>query len=190
MFLDYRLGVAMAGEFQPDRLDTIFRQTGVDFAPNVSADFIDPDNIQPSPSSNDPSRARLNAWETERFETTDRDVTASFNLRTALGFSDNSASFLKVGAKIRGKRKKRLNEAGAAGPEGIVLFGQLQDVAFDNGRFLDFQGASYAPFPGINADASRALFDALPPDAFEVDPEGDAATYAATEHVYAGYAMA
>jgi TonB-dependent receptor len=189
-FLDYRIGWAQSAEFQPDRLDTIFRQTGIDFSPNVSADFIDPDNIQPNPSANNAANARLNAWETERFETTDRDVTASFNVRTPLAFSDNAASFLKVGAKIRDKRKGQIFEMGEADPEDVVPFARLQDTTFDNGRFLEFQAAGYGAFPGIDADASRAMFDALPLGAFEVNPEGDASNYDATERVYAGYAMA
>jgi TonB-dependent receptor len=189
-FLDYRVAWSTAGEFQPDRLDTIFRQTGVDFAPNVSPDFIDPDNIQPNPSKNNPEVARLNAWETERFETTDRDIAASFNVRTPLAFSENRASFLKFGGKIRSKRKERTFEIGEAGPEGVVLFPQLQDTGFDNSRFLEYQPAGYEPFPGINADASRAMFNALPAGAYEVNPEGDASAYDATERVYAGYAMA
>lgn len=189
-FLDYRLGWSESAEFQPDRLDTIFRQTGINFSPNVSADFIDPDNIQPNPSANNPANARLHVWETERFETTDRDVTASFNLRTPLAFSENAASFLKVGAKIRDKRKDRIFEIGEASPEGVVPFAQLQDSAFENDRFLAFQAAGYGAFPGINAETSRALFNALPAGAYEVNPEGDASAYDATERVYAGYAMA
>ena len=189
-FVDYRLAWAEAGEFQPDRLDTIFRQTGINFAPNVSAGSIDPDNIQPNPSSNDASRATLNAWQTERFATTDRDLTASFNVRMPLAFADNSASFLKFGAKVKDKAKDRTFEIGSASPTSTVPFAQLQDTTFDNDRFLDFQGAGYGAFPGINADASRALFNALPAGRYEVDPEGDASAYDATERVYAGYAMA
>jgi TonB-dependent receptor len=189
-FVDYRLGWSQAAEFQPDRLDTIFRQTGINFTPNVSAGSIDPDNIQPNPSANDASRATLNAWETERFSTSDRDVTASFNVRMPLAFADNSASFLKFGAKVKDKAKDRAFELGSASPTGTVPFAQLQDTTFDNDRFLDFQGAGYGGFPGINADASRALFNALPAGRYEIDPEGDASSYDATERVYAGYAMA
>jgi TonB-dependent receptor len=189
-FLDYRIGWSQAAEFQPDRLDTIFRQTNINFSPNVSADAIDPNNIQPNPSANNAANARLNVWETERFETTDRDVTGSFNVRTPLAFSANAASFLKFGAKIRDKRKDRLFEIGEASPEGVVLFPQLQDTTFDNARFLEFQAAGYGAFPGINPEASRAMYNALPADAYEINPEGDASTYDATERVYAGYVMA
>ena len=47
--LDYKLAFARAQEHQPDRLDTIFRQSRVTFAPNVTPTSIDPDNIQANP---------------------------------------------------------------------------------------------------------------------------------------------
>ena len=189
-FLDYKLAWAESEENQPDRLDTIFRQTNINFAPNVSATSIDPENIQPNPSANVPANARLNVWETEIFDTVDRDVTASVNLRTSLGLSASSANFLKVGVKFRDKNKRRDFEAGSAAPTSTVLFPTLQDTAFDNDRFLDFFPAGYAPFPGINAEASRAAFNALPSSAYQIDREGDAESYNATERVVAGYAMA
>jgi TonB-dependent receptor len=188
--VDYRLAWAEAQEHQPDRLDTIFRQTGVTFAPNLSASAIDPRNIQPNPSRNDASRATLNAWETEIFKTTDHDVTGSINVQLPLTSDVGHASLLKFGAKVKDKRKVRDFELTTASPATSVLFPQLQDTGFDNSRFLNFFPAGYAPFPGINADASRSLFGGLPSSRIEVDHEGDAAAYDADEQVQAGYAMA
>jgi TonB-dependent receptor len=188
--IDYRVSWAESMEHQPDRLDTIFRQTGITFSPNVSASSIDPEDIQPNPSANNAAVARLNVWETEIFKTTDRDLTGSINVRTPLGGADASARFLKVGVKIKDKVKQRDQQVGAASPPSAVTFPTLQDAAFDNDRFLDFFPAGYAPFPGINADASRAMFSALPASRFTLDHEGDAASYNAKEGLYAGYAMA
>ncbi len=186
--LDYRVSRAQSREEQPDRLDTIFRQTRIQFAPNVSASSIDPNNIQPNPSTDNPAVATLNAWETETFESNDRDVTGSFNLRTPLVSRADRAVFLKVGAKIRDKRKDNVFQATTASPASPVLFPQLQDTSFDNSRFLDFL-TTYPKFPGIDAAASRALFNALPASRVAVDHEGDAENYDATERVLAGYAM-
>jgi TonB-dependent receptor len=184
--LDYRGAYAFAEEVQPDRLDTIFRQTGINFTPNIS----DPENIQPGYSANNAANARLNAWETEIFDTQDRDWTGSVNFRTPIGNSANSARFLKIGAKLKDKRKTRNIEIGSASPVGTVMFPMLQDGGFDNSRFLSFFNNGYDKFPGINPEASRAMFNALPAGEFEVDPEGDAENYDATERVLAGYAMA
>jgi TonB-dependent receptor len=188
--VDYRLAWAEALEHQPDRLDTIFRQTGVTFAPNLSASTIDPRNIQPNPSRNDASRATLNAWETEIFKTTDRDVTGSVNVQLPLTSGVGHASLLKLGVKVKDKRKVRDFEATTGSPATSVAFSQLQDAGYDNSRFMNFFPAGYAPFPGINADASRSLFGGLPSSRIEIDHEGDAAAYEADEQVQAGYAMA
>jgi TonB-dependent receptor len=186
--IDFRVSWAESIENQPNRLDTIFRQTGIQFAPNVSATSIDPTNIQPNPSANNPATARLNAWETEIFDTTDRDLTGSFNVQIPIG--RGSASFLKAGAKVRDKNKNRNFELTAASPAGVVLFPELQDTSFDNSDFLGFFPGSYPKFPGIDAAKSRAMFNALPASRVTVDHEGDAENYDASERVYAGYAMA
>ncbi|MGE0392676.1 MAG: TonB-dependent receptor [Vicinamibacterales bacterium] len=184
--LDYRLAYAFAEEIQPDRLDSIFRQTNVDFAPSIS----DPLRVLANPSVNNAANARLNAWETEIFDTQDRDWTGSANLRMPLGQASDLATFLKAGAKFKDKRKFRNFEVTSTSPASAVLFPQLQDAAFDNSRFLDFFPAGYPAFPGINADASRALFNSQPASRREVDYEGDASTYDAGEQVAAGYVMA
>jgi TonB-dependent receptor len=188
--LDYKLGWAESAEEQPDRLDTIFRQSRITFAPNVSAGSIDPDNIQPNPSSDDASRATLNAWETEIFDTSDRDITGQANLRLPLTSGRGAVSFVKFGAKVKDKHKLRNHEATAASPASTVPFAQLQDTSFDNSRFLSFLPSHYPAFPGINADASRTLFNSLSSSRIEVDHEGDAENYDANETVAAGYAMA
>jgi TonB-dependent receptor len=184
--LDYRLGYAFAEELQPDRLDTIFRQTNINFTPNIS----DPDNIQPGYSANNAANARLNAWETERFATSDRDWTGSFNVRMPMGTTADGARFLKFGAKIKDKRKVQDFEIGSASPASTVMFSALQDTTFDNSRYMDFYSATYDKFPGINADASRAMFKTIEATRYEIDPEGDASNYEAKERVIAGYVMA
>lgn len=183
--IDWRAAYAFAEEVQPDRLDTIFRQTGINFTPNIS----DPENIQPGYSANNAANARLNAWETEIFDTQDRDWTGSINVRTSLGSSGSSANFLKFGAKFKDKHKTRNFEAGSAGPLSTVMFPALQDTGFSNTGFLSYFNNNYDKFPGINAGASRAMFNALPAGEFEIDREGDAENYDAKEQVLAGYVM-
>ena len=184
--IDYRLAYAFAEEVQPDRLDSIFRQTGITFTPDIG----NPANIQPNPSANNAAVARLNAWETEIFDTQDRDWTGSFNVRMPMGTSANGARFLKTGAKFKDKKKTRNFEAGALAPSATVSFPSLQDATFDNSRFLDFLPSNYPAFPGINPGASRTMFNAEPSTRFVADREGDAADYDANEQVAAGYVMA
>lgn len=187
--VDYKVSWAHSEEDQPDRLDTIFRQTKVSFSPNVSPTSIDPERILPNPSRNDAAAATLNAWESDIFNTQDRDITASFNVRSAIRNGGRSTTYVKLGARVRDKDKRRDSTLTSGKPASTVLFPALQDSGFDNSRFLDFFPAGYAPFPGINADASRAMFNALPASALEIDHEGDAENYDATERVIAGYAQ-
>ena len=191
---DYRATWATAKEDQPDRIDTIFRQTRVTFSPNVSASAIDPDNIQPNASSVNPLSATLNAQESEIFQTTDRDITASFNVRTPLPGSAGSARFIKFGAKVRDKQKERNFTAVVGRPVGTVGFAQLQNAGFSNSRFLKWLSASpgYASFftTGIDPGAARSYFNTLPAANRVADPEGDAQDYDANESVVAGYVMA
>lgn len=188
--LDYRLSWAHSREEQPDRLDTIFRQSNITLTPNVSASSSDPENIQPNPSADIPANARLNVWETEIFQSNDRDVTGSVNLRMPLGSAGAKAAFLKVGLKIKDKQKDNDLNVTSGSPSSTVQFPTLQDTGFDNSHFLDFLPAIYPKFPGINADASRAMFNALPSSRIEEDHEADSEDYRAKERVYAGYAMA
>ncbi len=190
MLLDYRLGWARAQEHQPDRLDTIFRQSGVTFAPNVSANSIDPENIQPNPLNDDINRVRLNAQESEIFLTRDRDVTGSFNLRMPLRAGGRIASFLKAGVKIKDKHKDRAYDLLEAAPGRNVPFSELEDPSFDSSGFLSFFPAGYTLGPGINPAAARAFYNALPASAKELNHESDAQDYDADERVYAGYVMA
>jgi TonB-dependent receptor len=184
--IDYRLAYAFAEEIQPDRLNTIFRQTNVDFSPNIA----NPESIKANPSVNNAAVATLNNWQSEIFDAQDRDWTGQFNIRTPLGQSAGTARFLKAGAKFKTKSKTRDFEGGALTPSSPVRFPALQDTSFDNSRFMNFFPAGYPAFPGINADASRALFNSEPRSRFTVDRTGDASNYDAREQVVAGYAMA
>src|SRR3546814_18676549 len=67
---------------------------------------------------------------------------------------------------FRSKRKSNGLAVTTASPSGTVPFAQLQDTGFENGRFLSFL-TTYPKFPGINAEASRAMFNGLPAASIE-----------------------
>jgi TonB-dependent receptor len=187
--IDYRLAWAESEEDQPDRLDTVFRQTGITFAPNVSASSINPENIQPNPSRDDSTTARLNNWSLQVFDSTDRDVTGAFNVRMPIGGGSARAQFFKVGAKIKDKHKLRSADTTIGTPVGVVLFPELQNTSFDNSRFMNFFPAGYVKFPGTDADRSRAMFNSLPAANRVIDRSLDAQDYDASERLVAAYAM-
>ena len=57
------------------------------FAPNVSADSIDPDDIQANPLNEDFAESLLDEQSSKDNFTSDRDFTTAFNLSRALGAS-------------------------------------------------------------------------------------------------------
>ena len=192
--IDYKLSWARSAEDQPDRLDTTFRQSKVTFAPNVSSDSIDPNNIQPNPSSNDPLASTLNVQSLQVFDTVDRDIVGQFNARMPIGGGVSSTNFVKFGAKVRDKHKTRDTNNTDASPVGTVPFAQLQDTGFKYSNFMSFFPANppYAPqlAAGINADVAREYYNNLPASNKEYDPESAAESYDAKERVVAAYAMA
>lgn len=184
--LDYKLTWSRAQEHQPDRLDTVFRQSRVTFNPNVSASSIDPDNIQANPLNENLSLYTLNEQVFQPFLTRDREVVGSANLRLALKQAEGFAGSLKTGFKIKGRHKFREADVIIGDPTSTVPFSQLQDGGFDGGNFLD---GRYTFGPGISPSLARTYFNGLPASAREFDHESDASDYDADERVYAGYAM-
>jgi len=188
--LDYRFGWSRAQEEQPDRLDTVFRQSDVIFEPNVSLGSIDPDNVQANPLNADLSESFLEEQVYEPFLTRDRDFTASANVRTPLKTGASYTSFLKAGFKVRDKHKFRQADTIVAEPESDIPFASFQDPGFNEPDFMSYQGAGYVIGPGIQPSLARNHFNAQPSAAREFDHESDAADYDASETVVAGYAMA
>jgi TonB-dependent receptor len=178
--LDYEAAWAYAAEEEPDRHDTNFRQDDVEFDPNVSADFIDPGNIQANPLNEDFNEFTLDEQVVENNFTSDRDFVAQTNLTRVLG----STGFFKLGAQYRDKNKERDNNSVVFESEDNLFLSSFTDPDFDpnkqiiDGRYTmgSFVGASQARgFTGLEG---------------EIDREVDAANYNAKERVYAGYAMA
>ena len=89
LHLDYRVSASYAAEDEPDRRDTTFRQDDVLFEPNVSAAFIDPNNLQANPLNENLAAFTLDDQVVENNLTTDRDVVGTFDLRVPLGLRRN-----------------------------------------------------------------------------------------------------
>ena len=185
--LDYRVTWSEAEEHQPDRLDTVFRQSRVLFAPNVSPTSIDPDNVQANPLNDNLALSTLNEQVYEPFLTQDRELAVSGNLRFPLASKPGLFAFLKTGFKFKNRDKDREADAIVAEPTSTITFAEFQDRSFDPGNFLD---GLYPRPVGIAPDVARAYFNSLPDSAKEFDHESDASDYDANERVGAGYAMA
>ncbi len=98
---------AYSDQTDPLTMTTVFRQSRVIFAPNVTPTFIDPDNVQANPLNEDINAYTFQQQVRATNFAKDRDVVGTFNIRTPLRPIGGAATFLKVGAKYRDKDKGR-----------------------------------------------------------------------------------
>lgn len=180
--LDYRLAYSYADEDEPDRRDTTFRLDDVVFAPNVTPDSIDPDNIQANPLGDDIAGYTLDEQAVENNKTTDRDLVAAVSLKVPVGTANSS---FKLGGKYRDKRKDRDVEVDVLESDDDLFLSSVLDSEFGNGTpFLD---GRYVPGPHVSSGGARSLTPRL---TGEKDIEGDLGDYDAKEKTLAGFAMA
>jgi TonB-dependent receptor len=179
--LDYKLSFSQSGEKRPDELLSIFEQEDVVFDPNVSPDFIDPNNIRANPLNADINEFALDAIEYNNDETRDRDIVAAVNMLMPLPSGDQFNGSFKFGAKFRNKdvfqhQPLTLYES----DDDLMLAGVLgfRPPSIINGRY------TMSPFQ--DPDTMRSRYSDLDS---EHDPESDAGNYDAGENVVAGYAM-
>jgi TonB-dependent receptor len=182
--LDYTASFAHAEEKEPEAFYTIFRQSKVVFAPNVSPTSIDPDNIRANPLNEDFSKFTLNSQSSDDNFTSDRDWVGALNLSRAF-LSDSASGLFKLGAKYRNKGKQRDNATTVYSPSGTFLLNDYADSGFDPATTII--DGRYVMGPFVDPSQGRSLIRGFEG---ERDPEANAANYDATEQVAAGYAMA
>jgi TonB-dependent receptor len=182
--LDYAASFSYAAEDEPEAYYSIFRQSKVAFAPNVTATSIDPDDIRANPLNEDFSKFTLNEQSSEDNFTSDRDWTGAVNLTRAF-LGDSRNGLFKLGAKFRNKSKGRDNNTTVYDPDGTFLLADYADPSFSpSTTIID---GRYVMGPFVGPAQGRSLISGF---GGERDPEADAANYDATERVAAGYAMA
>jgi TonB-dependent receptor len=185
--LDYHVTGAYTDQRDPLTMTTTFRQSNVNFAPNVTASSIDPDNIQPNPLNANIDAFTFNSQLRAINFSKDRDAVAAVNLRTPLSSTGNTVSFLKFGAKFRDKRKGRdRNENTYTTSTTLRLTDFLdtsgyQPPAYLNGRY------DLTPF----LDQSKVEnIPNLAPMTIARNHARDAEEFDGTERTTAAYAMA
>jgi TonB-dependent receptor len=180
--IDFRLSWSRASEKNPDSRFSAFLQKDVEFEPNVSADSIDPDNVQANPQNEDFGEYLLDALSQEVNQTRDRDLVGALNARWFLGGGSGFSGWLKAGAKFRSKQKTRDNNETEFDIDDDVLFTGVPTT--NVASILD---GRYRPGPfqlGSFASAQSAGLEA------EINPELDAEDFEAREDILAGYGMA
>jgi len=184
--LDYLVLGAYSDQTDPLTTTTVFRQTGVNYAPNVTPTSIDPDNVQANPLNENVALSNFNSQLLAVNFAKDRDIVGALNLRTPLSTSPAATSMLKFGVKYRDKRKGRnRNESTFTTPSTLKLTSYLE-TGFDLPPFMDGR-YDLTPY------TSQALVAGVPSQVTGTltrNHQRDAEEFDGTERVTAGYAMA
>lgn len=204
--LDYEGAYAIAGDNEPDRMESRFENPGQAIA--IKFDLSDPH--YPLPTFPNPENAE-NAYDYEHFEldellfssqkTTDENFTAKLNLEIPYSAGNYGKGYVKFGGKTRFKRKDRdvrAIEYGAFNETSNIYPGQAPPLSLItiNDGFVepallekDDYRLDYMPSPTMLRD-----FYEFYPQFFIISrDESREATfnedYLANEDIYAGYAM-
>ncbi|MBN2241619.1 MAG: TonB-dependent receptor [Acidobacteria bacterium] len=175
--LDWRVTHSFAEENEPRAVYTTFLQEDVSFDPNVTPDFIDPDNIQSNPSGEDLDEFLLDDLSSESNWTDDRMTTAGVNLSRFFKQGEG-----KVGAKLKFRKKRRDNTVTGYDWEDDLYLADLLDGSYNKRSLLD---GRYAFNPWFIGD--RTGRDLRSDMEGEADLEEDLADYDGTENTYASY---
>jgi TonB-dependent receptor len=183
--LDYRVAFNRAREETPGEVESAFVQEDVEFAPNVSPDSIDPDNIQANPLNQDLDEFELDEISLNPKEAEEEDVVGAVNFAHAFYRDAAFSGRLKFGAKARFKEKEQNSDLFVFDPEedyAMVDFlsGFRSQTPFVDGRYDN----------GLFADPA-AIRRLLANGAFEEerDLEDDLADFKAQEDTLAAYGM-
>ena len=103
--VDFRLSGAHADQKDPLTIATTFRQSNVNFAPNVTPSSIDPDNVQANPLNESLTAYTFNQQVRATNYAGERDIVGSADARFNAASTSSVASFFKFGLKYRDKEK-------------------------------------------------------------------------------------
>jgi TonB-dependent receptor len=183
--INYRVAWNKSEEETPDQLTSVFIQEDVEFDPNVSPDFIDPNNIQANPLNEDYTLALFDSMESQAKSASEEDLVGAIDV--AWGFYRDSgfSGLWKVGAKVRFKDKTQNYEVFDYESEDDLFMADYiddwtPDTPFFDGRY------TFGPF--MSPDQMRALFASGALEG-ERNLEEDLVDYNFSEDTYAGYAM-
>jgi TonB-dependent receptor len=184
--IDYRVLGAYSDQTDPLTMTTTFRQSNVNFAPNVTPDSIDPDNVQANPLNQDVTAYTFNSQIRAANSAKDRDIVGAANIRKALATSGSVASFLKFGGKYRDKAKSRTRDEVTITTSSRLVMTDYLDSGMDLPPFLDDR---YDLSPYL----SQSKVEQIPTQVPVVSTPNrarDAEEFDGTERTAAGYAMA
>jgi TonB-dependent receptor len=185
LVIDYRFAWNRSQEETPNQINSVFLQEDVEFDPNVSADYIDPDNIRANPLNEDINEFWFDGIESEYKKAVEEDYIGAINFTKGFYRDAGFSGLWKFGAKYRGKTKDQNYDVAdweADDDLNIALF--LDDWQSET----PFVGGRYDIAPFQSPSAMRALYDS---GTLEGEPnlEEDLADFSSSEDTIAGFGM-
>jgi TonB-dependent receptor len=181
--VDYQLLGAYSDQVDPLTMTTTFRQTKVTFAPNVSADTIDPNNIQANPQNESPDSFAFQSQLRATNFAKDRDIVGAVNWRRPVGAG---TTFLKIGAKYRDKAKGRTRNESTYTTSAALRMTDFLETGFDLRPYLD---GRYDLRPYLSQSRAETI-PTLASFTVARNHARDAEEFDGTERTGAAYAMA
>lgn len=105
--IDYRVNWNKSQEETPNQMISSFIQEDVIFDPNVSPDFINPNDIQAYPQNEDPADYWFDEIETEYKKAVEEDWIGAVNYNQGFYRDAGFSGLWKIGAKARFKSKEQ-----------------------------------------------------------------------------------
>jgi TonB-dependent receptor len=203
--IDYQLFMALAREEEPDRLEADFESPGQAIA--IQFNLSDPDypraefpNPSNAPNATDYDNFELDELLLENRLVTDVNFTPRINITFPYSLTSSNHGYIKFGAKIRAKNKKRdiqSQQFGAyferplgypgEGPKlslHTVNDGFVEDDLLNQGYLLD-----YMPSPGLLRDFYEFYPQHFVFDRTATKTQSFGEDYDAKERIYAAYGM-
>lgn len=184
--IDYHILGAYSDQDDPLTTTTTFRQSNVNFAPNVTPTSIDPNNVQANPLNQDVSAYTFNSQVLATNFADDRDIVGALNLRKGITSRSGLAGFMKFGVKYRDKAKTRTRNESTTTTSNRLLMTDYLDSTLSLSPYL---GGRYDLTPYLS-QAKVAGIAALPGSVSTPNRARDAEEFDGTERSTAAYGMA
>jgi TonB-dependent receptor len=186
LVIDYHLMWNRSEEETAFQLTSEFLQEDVIFDPNVSPDFIDPNNIQSNPQNEDINEFWFDELEEESKKAVEEDVVAALNFTQGFYRDAGFSGLWKAGAKYRTKTKDQYYETF------IYEFDDdlnITDVLDDWQSETPFLGGRYDVGQFQSPSTIRSMWENGEFELDEKDLESDLNDFDASEDTLAAYAM-
>jgi len=185
LVLDYHLARNTSKEETANQIISSFKQKDIIFDPNVSPDYIDPNNIRANPLNEDIAEYKFNEIEGEYKVAEEKDWVGALNFTQGFYRDAGFSGLWKAGAKVRLKTKDQNVDVSIGELDDDLYLSDVLDTWTPTSSFF---GGRYDIGPFQDPTDMRDLWNSGLLDVESVLEE-DLADFSTTEDTYAAYGM-